>query len=234
MSEGGAEANSPGQASGPVGPTAGIPPLSERDQKRDIFVLLDEVRAIARTGLHYSENPFDRERYERLLDLAAQAYSERTALDTPMVRSRFDADVGHMTAHVGVDAAVFDDDDRILLVRRADDDSWGLVSGWEDSNEPPWETAVRELGEEAGVDARVDQLVGVFFREARAGEHPHGTVSILYLCSITGGTLRPQPHEVAELAWHHVDDIPRDRWHHHHEQLARAALDSHWRRRAGI
>ena len=197
-------------------------------------MLIDEIRAIARTGLHYSTDPFDRDRYERLLDLAAQEYAARTALDVPTIRARFDADVGHMTAHVGADAAVFDDDDRLLLVRRADDDLWGLVSGWVDTNEPPWQTAVRELREEAGVEARVEQLVGVFFREASATEHPHGTVSIVYLCSITGGTLQPQPHEVAELAWRHIDDVPADRWHHHHEQLARAALDSHWRRRAGI
>ena len=202
--------------------------------RSDVFGLLDEVRAIARTGLHYSENPFDRERYERLLELAAHEYAERSGVDATEVRARFDAEIGHITAHIGVDAAVFDDQDRLLLVHRADDRKWGLISGWEDTNEPPWKTAVRELHEEAGVDARVDQLVGVFFRAARAGEHPHGTVSVLYLCSITGGRLQPQPHEVLEVAWRHVDEIPPAEWHHHHEHLARAALDAHWRRRAGI
>ena len=56
----------------------------------DVFALLDEVQAIARTGLHYSDNPFDRERYERLLELAAAEFAERTALDTSAVRARFD------------------------------------------------------------------------------------------------------------------------------------------------
>lgn len=41
----------------------------------DIFALLDEVRAIARTGLHYCDDPFDRARYERLLDMAASRSS---------------------------------------------------------------------------------------------------------------------------------------------------------------
>ena len=192
------------------------------------------MHAIARTGLHYSDNPFDRERYERLLDLAAREYAERTALTAPDVRARFDAEIGYQTAKVGVDAAIFDGRDRILLARRADDDRWGLVAGWVDPNESPAETAVREVREEAGLTARVEQLVGVFYREARAGEHPHGTVSIVYLCSVTGGTLRAQPHEVTELGWKDVDEIAPGRWHMHHEQLARAARDAHWRRAGGL
>jgi ADP-ribose pyrophosphatase YjhB (NUDIX family) len=167
------------------------------------------VRAIARTGLHYSENPFDRERYERLLTLAAQEYADRTGIDTPAVRARFAAEVGYSTARVGVDGAVFDSDDRVLLTRRADDDKWGLIAGWIDPNEAPKDAIVREFAEEAGVIARVDRLVGVFHRPASAGEHPHGTVSVVYLCSIVSGALRAQPHEVAELAWKHVDEIAR-------------------------
>ncbi len=204
------------------------------DQALDVFALLDEVQAIARTGLHFSENPFDRERYTKLLDTAERQYAARTALDRATIRARFEAEIGDVTAKVGADAAVFDDHDRILLARRVDDDKWGLIAGWVDANESPEQAAVRELAEEAGVQARVDRLVGVFFRAARAGVHPHGTVSIVYLCSITGGRPRPQPHEIRELAWRAVDDLRGDDWHHHHELLARAALDAHWRSRAGL
>lgn len=184
--------------------------------------------------MHFSDNPFDRERYERLLQLAAGQYAERTGLDAASVRARFDAEVGYVTARVGADAAVFDEHDRILLVRRADDDRWGLIAGWVDVNESPADAVVRELREEAGLESRVDRLVDVFFRPARADEHPHGTVSVLYLCSVTGGELRAQPHEVREVAWRNVDDVEAGTWHHHHEQLARAALDAHWRRSSGM
>ena len=204
------------------------------DAAHDVFALIDEVQAIARTGLHFSENPFDRERYTRLLEAAEREYSARTSLASAAVRERFDAEIGYVTAKVGADAAVFDDHDRILLAHRADDSKWGLIAGWVDPNESPAETVVRELAEEAGVQARVDHLVGVFFREARTGEHPHGTVSVVYLCSITGGQLRPQPHEVTELAWRAIDDLQPDEWHHHHERLARAALDAHWLARTGL
>jgi ADP-ribose pyrophosphatase YjhB (NUDIX family) len=118
-------------------------------------------------------------------------------------------------------------------VRRADDNRWGLIAGWVDPNESPAETVVRELAEEVGVDARVERLVGVFHEPARVDAHPRGTVSVVYLCSIIDGALRAQPHEVTEIAWWHIDDVPTDEWHHHHERLARAALDAHWQRQTG-
>jgi ADP-ribose pyrophosphatase YjhB (NUDIX family) len=200
----------------------------------DILSLVDEVQAIARTGLHYGDNPFDRERYTRLLAAAEREYAAYTGLPEEVVRDRLAADLGYVTAKVGADAAVFDEQDRLLLVRRTDDGKWGLIAGWIDANESPAETVVRELAEETGVEARVDRLVGVFFRAAAASGAPHGTVSIVYLCSITGGTLRPQPHEVLELAWRAVDDVAPDEWHHHHELLAHAALEARWQLRAGL
>jgi 8-oxo-dGTP pyrophosphatase MutT (NUDIX family) len=194
--------------------------------------LLDEVRAIASTGLHYSTNPFDRERYERLLELAAQEYAERSSLTPADVRARFDNHIGYVSASVGADAAIFDDDDQILLVRRVDDGRWGLIAGWVDPNERPEATVVREIQEEVGLQARIDGLVGVFFRPASFDGLPHGTVSIVYLCSVIGGTVRTQPHEVHEAVYRAIDDV--EDWHHHHETLARAALEAHWRRRAGL
>jgi ADP-ribose pyrophosphatase YjhB (NUDIX family) len=188
------------------------------------------VRAVAQTGLHYSSEPFDRERYERLLAIATAEYAERTGLDEREVRERFARDVGYVTAKVGADAAVFDEHDRILLVRRVDDGCWGLIAGWVDTNESPVQTVVRELAEEVGLTARVDRLVGVFARPPGTHENPHTVVSVVYLCDVIGGELRPLVHEVEEIAWCHVDDIAPDAWHHHHETLARAAREAHWRR----
>ena len=145
------------------------------------------------------------------------------------VRARFARDLGYVTAKVGVDGAMFDERDRVLLVRRADDGKWGLVAGWIDGNEMPEQALQREIAEEVGLTARVDELVGVFARPAGTDGNPHSVVSIVYLCTVTGGTPRPQPHEVLEIAWRSIDEV--ESWHHHHELLARAALDVHVRRR---
>ena len=189
------------------------------------------MRSIAQTGLHYATDPFDRDRYEQLLALTAQEYADHSGLDEPGVRARFAKDLGYVTAKVGADAALFDEHDRILLVRRADDDKWGLIAGWIDANETPEETVVREVAEEVGLVARVNRLVGVFGRQAGVHGNPHSVVSVVYLCDAIGGELRAQPHEVREIAWRAIDDV--DDWHHHHETLARAAREVHWQRALG-
>jgi hypothetical protein len=82
--------------------------------------------------------------------MTTREYAERTGLDDAEVRARFARDVGYVTAKVGADAALFDEHDRILLVRRADDDRWGLIAGWVDANEYP-KTVVLEIAEEVGL-----------------------------------------------------------------------------------
>ena len=128
----------------------------------DVIALLDEVRAIAQTGLHYATDPFDRERYEHLLALASHEYADRVGLPADAVRARFQAEVGYITAKVGVDAALFDENDRILLIRRVDDGRWGLIAGFVEPNESPELAIVREIEEEVGLVAEIDHLVGAF------------------------------------------------------------------------
>jgi ADP-ribose pyrophosphatase YjhB (NUDIX family) len=189
--------------------------------ERDVFALLDEVRAIARSGLAYSDNPFERARCERLLELASEQYAAVLGIEPEAVRQRFIAETGYATAKVGTDGAVFDDDGRVLLIRRTDDERWGLVAGWVDPNEPPEATIVREFAEELGVEAQVEELVGTVFRPANAGYGPHSCVSLVYLCSIGSRAFRPQPHEVLDVAWLDIDEVSG--WHLNHEQLARFA-----------
>jgi ADP-ribose pyrophosphatase YjhB (NUDIX family) len=127
---------------------------------------------------------------------------------------------------------VFDAQDRILLVRRADDGAWGLVAGWVDPNEAPEQTLVREFEEELGVEGRVERLAGAFFRPANAGYGPHSVISLVYLCSIRSHNFTFQPHEVLEAAWHDIDAVPD--WHLNHETLARGAREAWWRFRGGV
>jgi ADP-ribose pyrophosphatase YjhB (NUDIX family) len=187
----------------------------------DFLHLLDEIQATARTGLEYATDPYDRERYERLLTLAIDGYAEALSLPAPEVRSRLARDLGYVTAKVGAEAAIFDADDRLLLIRRSDDGCWGLVSGYVDAGESPAGTIVREVREEVGLDATIVALIDVFGRPASAENGPHGTVGILYLCTVAPGepTLS---HETLDARYCDIDAVTD--WHKNHEEYARAAL----------
>ena len=186
----------------------------------DIFSLLDELQTIARIGLRYQTNEFDRERYERLFDLTIQTYSELLAVPDQALRARFLNELGHITPKVGTDAAIFNENGEILLMERADGSGWCLPCGFVEPNETPAEGIIREAREETGLDIKIIQLVGVFTRKPCVHTGPHTTISIVHLCEVIGGQLEIS-HEGLALKYWAIDDMKN--WHPTHEINARAA-----------
>jgi len=191
----------------------------------DILPLLDEIQTIARNGLNFTPNPYDRERYERLLEVVTAHYGQVLDLPPPDVRRRLVGELGYITPKVGAHAAVFDAADSILLVRRADDGRWCLPCGWVEPNEAPEETVVREVREETGLDIQVRRLTGVFTRKAGSGYGPHSAVALGYLCEVVGGCAHAS-HEVREIQNRRIEDVTD--WHEKHLEYALAAR-SVWR-----
>ena len=184
---------------------------------------------MAGTGLTYATDPYDRQRYERLFTLVAEGYGDALDLPPAEVRAVLARDLGYVTSKGGVDGAIFDDQDRLLLVQRADDQRWGLVSGWVDVGEDPAATIVREIQEEVGLVATVEALIGVYGRQASAEYGPHGTVAVVYACTVEPGSITLQAHEVLDAAYRDIDSV--EAWHKNHADYARSALEYRHSRR---
>jgi ADP-ribose pyrophosphatase YjhB (NUDIX family) len=186
----------------------------------DIFSLLDELQTIARNGLQYAVDPYDRERYEQLMRLATQTYGELLKVPDEAIRERFSNETGYITPKVGADAAIFNENGEILLMERADGSGWCLPCGWVEPNEKPIEAAIREVREETGLEIEVKQLVGVFTRKAGGENGPHTMVAVVHLCGITSGELTLS-HEGLALRYWSIEEMQD--WHVGHEKYARAA-----------
>jgi len=186
----------------------------------DIFSLLDEIQTIARNGLHFSANPYDRERYERLMGWTGQTYADLLQTSDETIRTRFLNEVGYITPKVGADAAIFNENGEILLMERADGSGWCLPCGWVEPNEKPVEAAIREVREETGLVVEVRQLVGVFTRMPSVHNGPHTMIAAVHLCDVVCGELTLS-HEGLALRYRPIDDVTD--WHGIHEQYARAA-----------
>ena len=186
----------------------------------DILPLLDELQTIACNGLNFATGAYDRERYERLLELASRYYGQALDLPPPEVRRRLRAELGYITPKVGAEAAVFDRDGDMLLVRRSDDGRWCLPCGWVEPDESPAEAAVREAREETGLVVRATRLVDVFTRKANQGFGPHSAIAVVYLCDVVGGAVQAS-HEVTEVRYCRIADV--DEWHERHREYAEAA-----------
>jgi 8-oxo-dGTP pyrophosphatase MutT (NUDIX family) len=186
----------------------------------DLFTLLEEVRVIARNGLNYTNDVFDRERYQRLMDLVTQTYSDQLEVPAAKIRDQFLAEIGHITPKVGSSAAIFNEHGEILLMERANGTGWCLPCGWLEPNESPIEAAVRETWEETGLNIRVLRLVDVFTRKPSAANGPFTTISVVYLCEIIGGELRLS-HEGRALRYWKIEAMTD--WHATHQHYAQAA-----------
>src|SRR3954464_11153089 len=61
-----------------------------------------------------------------------------------------------------VNVAVADDQGRLLVIRRSDNDNWALPGGAMDCGETITQAAVRETKEETGIDCEIVGLVGIY------------------------------------------------------------------------
>jgi ADP-ribose pyrophosphatase YjhB (NUDIX family) len=171
-----------------------------------------EIQAVAQTGLAFTKDPYDRERYEALTQLAARMFAARTDGAAADLAALFAAERGYATPKIDVRGAVFDDLGRILMVREVmDHNRWTLPGGWADVSQTPAASAVREVFEETGFRARAVKLAAVWDHAAQ-GHQPPSLYSIIkhfFLCEITGGQARTSL-ETSEVRFFGPDEIPQD------------------------
>jgi len=106
-------------------------------------------------------------------------------------------------------AVVRDDDGRVLLIRRRIEPfrgAWALPAGYQEADERPEETLIREVFEETGMRIVVDRLFDYIFIP---DDHRKPANVAVYLCRPTGGELQAG-HDAAEADWFHLDALPAE------------------------
>ena len=122
---------------------------------------------------------------------------------------------------VGCSAAIFDDEGRVLLTRRADNGQWCLPSGGMDAGESPAEAAIREVFEETGLHVRVTRLVGVYSDPNQLVVYADGNrvqiVAIHFEAEVIGGTLGLS-EETTEFGYFSAEQLAAMDLLGHHKQ----------------
>ena len=163
-----------------------------------------ELKAIAQIGLTFSRDPYDSARYERVRELSAALIAQGSGHDVRPLLEAFRAETGYATPKVDVRAAVFAGG-RVLLVREVSDGLWTLPGGWADVNESPSMSAVREVAEESGFEARAVKLAAVYdYRKRNRPQALDSIYKLFFICELTGGEASPSIETSA------VEFFPRD------------------------
>lgn len=187
------------------------------DFTRDLVRWSEALAGIARTGLGFTQNLYERERFEEVLHVAADI--KAAADDALEIRREQDHFVqewmesvgegvpGYVTPKVAIGAIVGNDAGEILLVRRPDSGVWLYPTGWADVGYSPSEVAIKEVREETGIRCEPVKLLGVIDGQ-RMGFSRFGMYMLLFHCRSVGGSLDGHPLETSGLGWFAEDALP--------------------------
>lgn len=185
-----------------------------------------EIQALAQTGYHYAVDDYQRGRYQRLTEIAAEITSENSSMEYVPLLDVLRSQIGYATPRVDVRGAVFRDG-KLLMVRERTDGGWTLPGGWADVGDLPSEAAEREVWEEAGFRVKAQKVVGIYDANRFGPLELFHAFKIVFMCELIDGEARPSD-ETSEVAFFGPDEIPgmlsSERTRPRHIQDAFAAL----------
>ena len=173
-------------------------------------ILLDRARrllALAHTGLHYTENEFEKERYEEVIRIATDLIANGEAYRADHLQAVLQVESGYVTPKLDVRGAIFRGEE-VLLVRERSDGHWTVPGGFADVNESPSVAILKEIEQESGYTARIVKLAAVHDRNIH--NYPAFMFhlwKLLFVCEITGGA--PQESmETDGVGFFRLDALP--------------------------
>jgi ADP-ribose pyrophosphatase YjhB (NUDIX family) len=166
-----------------------------------------EIQAISQTGLHFAENEYQRERFQRLSEISAEIIASYTNLNSGELIEIYNHQIGYATPRVDVRGAVFQDGN-LLLVRERVDGGWTMPGGWADVGDVPSIAVEREVLEEAGLIVKARKVIGVYDANRTGPLEVFHAFKIVFLCEVIDGEPRPS-YETSEVVFFSQNEIPK-------------------------
>lgn len=184
-----------------------------------------ELQSLAQAGLTYGRDAYDRERYQRIREVAAEMMAHMGDLPLEKVKDLFCGETGYQTPKLDTRAAIFQDG-KILLVRE-NNGKWSLPGGWCEVNLSVAENTVKEVKEEAVLDVTADRIIAVQNRaKHNLPRYAYGVCKIFVQCSITGGQFEPNI-ETTESRYFLPDELPELAAEKNNEEQLRMCFEAH-------
>lgn len=169
--------------------------------------IAQNLQSIAQAGLTYTDNKYDSERFEQILQISKDIITDFSEIKMEKLHEIFSLETGYLTPKVDVRAVIFRGD-KILLVKEILDGRWALPGGWADVGLTASEVVVKEVKEESGLQVEAEKLLAVFDKKC----HPHPpeiyyVYKMFFLCREIGGSLQTGI-ETSEVCFFGLDELP--------------------------
>ena len=166
---------------------------------------LQRMLAITDTGLTYTKDPFDRERYEDLRQILWSLLQDQTELNQEELTAIFQPSGSYATPLMDVRAWIVQDQ-KICLVRGQGEDTWVLPGGFGEVGYSPKENIRKEIQEETGFFAEVGSLLAVFDTNRFQLQNKQ-YAKFVFDCQLLDGRFQ-ENQEVDELGFFDISALP--------------------------
>lgn len=171
----------------------------------DFVKYLQRMITLTDTGLTFTKDPFDRERYEDLRSLLSEMLNQASDLDAEEVAEVLKPTSAYVTPLMDVRAWIVEDE-KICLVRGQGEDSWALPGGFGEVGYSPTENVLKEIEEETGFKAKVERLLAVFDTnhfQLQSKQY----AKFVFECKLLDGQFQ-ENQEIADLQFFAIDQLP--------------------------
>lgn len=168
-----------------------------------------ELNSLASSGLTYSQDVYDIERYKRMREIASEIIACHSDADFDAIHDKLSMDIGYCTPKVDTRAVVFNDKGEILLVQESSG-LWSLPGGWCDGDLSISQNVKKEAMEEAGIEVYVKRLIAIFDRKLHnVPKYPCGVLRIFMHCEYLTGRF-VKNIETIDAKYFSKDNLPVD------------------------
>ena len=170
--------------------------------------LVKRIKALADTGLVFSRDGFDRERYAEILEKSLKLLGHIGNQPLTVLNDFFMPEKDYPTAKVDIRGLVLNDKSEILMVKEQVDSKWTIPGGWADIGYTPSEIVVKEIKEDTGLDCTVDRLLAVFDKRMHAHPpQPFYVYKLVFLCEVISGKLE-HGFDLVDEAFFNINNLP--------------------------
>jgi ADP-ribose pyrophosphatase YjhB (NUDIX family) len=165
-----------------------------------------EIFSLSQSGITYSGNQYDIERYQRLQEITAEIIQSQSNVSKETALDNFSMQAGYITPKVDVRGAVVQDG-KILLIQERADGMWAMPGGWADLGNSPASVAEREVWEESGYLVKAEKVIAVIDANRIEPMEFYHAYKIIFLCRLLDGEPRIS-YETLAVDFFDPDHLP--------------------------
>ena len=168
-----------------------------------------QLQAIASTGVHIADDPYERERYTEVVRIAQQMLSALGSVPIEKIEGLVtDFAKGYATPRIDVRGAVIQND-QILLVQEKADELWSLPGGYADVGLSAAENVAKEISEEANIEVVARSLYSVRHKAKHAySQDARDFYKFFFLCEQTDDADSTPGLETGDLGFLPLSKLP--------------------------